>query len=1294
MKKFLSAFIALMMIFTLLSGAVYVYQAKGATSPTIKLGSNYATLANAVGTKDQHYLGEGSWKYNHSTTKFETYIAPDPYFGREITIDDIQSISFHTNKPLPTDGSNPYNFFLVIYTKKDGVNDKGSWFGYRLESEPYFANNLDALADTWVTWTTDSGTNQLRFFDPDTTGTYGTYTDPFLQDIQAGVINWNSYYSGYPTTNIDYGPEKVLYFSFQTGSAWSNSFDGYLDGIIITLKSGDSLTIDLEDGTDTVWVDDDWAGSTPGIEVAPGKFYGYNAFNKIQDGIDAVSAGGTVNVFPGNYNQDEANGYDPLTGGSGSSNFNIFVNKPVTIQGVKADGTPITNANDVAAFVIPKRDTPSGNLSTIFVQADNVTISGLDITAYNDSDYNFKTISVIGNNVTIKNCKIHALDQVSCIYMYDPRYNSSTDISYITTYRIEGNILIADEDLSDGTYASGIRISSGPGWTGDVVDRLITGNTFTNGSYGIEFVGAGGDPWDVYPVGAATINGNNFTGQDKGSVIAWGKYKDTEGYGALDWDGIFANNTFDKSVIVKKPDNTVEYYDDVSGTHNFYFIRGIYSGIQRYPISKVAQSGDTIMVGPGTYTEQILIQKSLTLVGAGKDVAIVKAPATLPPASDPSSSIVIVSGASVNAEISGFTIEGPGPSRCGSISSGIFVRDGANAYIHNNQILDIRDNPFSGCQNGIAIQIGQYSLSTSGTATIENNIITGYQKGGIVVDNAGSSAIISNNVITGAGTTDVTAQNGIQISRGATATISGNKVSGNSYHKEGSSWDYGACGILLYQSGTVSLTGGNNLTGNDQNYYAFETTGTLSLGAEVFGASTAPITKGYHIVLASNTNLDASSCTFEGVNPASATLDQLFAIEDRIWHTVDDPTYTGLVRVKPGNIYVTHTEPTAKIEYGVDAAMPGDTVNVAAGTYTEPQIIIDKPLTLRGAGIDQSIIDGGNATLTNKGLIRIVAFGNVTVEGFTIKNAGGPSVTDNGDGKLNVGIYTQSDSDAATYTISNVKILGTNNPNDEEDYGLYSHGGKETLILTHSIITETSGNAILMERHTGPTEISYNTLDAGCYGIDPIFYMTYGDVNITTLQKISNNTIDVSTGITSTDNVTAISFMGAFTHGDDDLGNGKFTNILIEGNTITGLRENRRGISLYNDDYGDGTGGEIAGAIIRNNTITGTGSPSSNCFGIRLAGYITNTNINHNVISGANVGVLVTTARNSWSVVPVGTIVNYNSISNNVLYEIKWDGDGATWLDARYNWWGSADGPAPSKIYGLVQYIPYLTSWP
>jgi hypothetical protein len=367
----------------------------------------------------------------------------------------------------------------------------------------------------------------------------------------------------------------------------------------------------------------------------------------------------------------------------------------------------------------------------------------------------------------------------------------------------------------------------------------------------------------------------------------------------------------------------------------------------------------------------------------------------------------------------------------------------------------------------------------------------------------------------------------------------------------------------------------------------------------------------------------------------------------------------------------------AVIQDAINAASSGGTVIVYSGTYYENQIVINKALTVQGAGWVSTVIDGGGATLTSAGLVRIVANGDVTFSGFTVRNAGGPpNGGDYHDDLTNVGIYAQSSSSSATYIISGNKIFGTNEPDDWEDYGFYTNGGQEHLTFSTNIVMETAGNAVLVERHVGVTDIIYNTLDAGCWGIDPIYFMTYGGQDITSLQNVSNNTIDVGTGTNphgSGDNkITAIGFSSAYLGcaGVDDTG--KYTNIEICDNVINNVQAYERGIALDNFAWGDGSGGEISGAVIRGNVIDGVSAiPPS--FGIRLSGLVTDVVIEENVIAGCDMSIWGTADYyGDGTAYPVGTLIYYNNFDGN--------GEGLIWggsvlFDARFNWWGDASGP-------------------
>ncbi len=218
-----------------------------------------------------------------------------------------------------------------------------------------------------------------------------------------------------------------------------------------------------------------------------------------------------------------------------------------------------------------------------------------------------------------------------------------------------------------------------------------------------------------------------------------------------------------------------------------------------------ASLGDTIEVAAGTYDEQLTITTN-GLILQGKTGAKI-APTSLTASSTGEKAIITVDGAT-GVVIDGFTIEGP----VDGINYGVMVVDGGEATIKNNAIKAIRDEAFSGRQSGIAILV--YHTST---ATIDNNSITDFQKGGIVVDNEGSSATITGNTVTGAGKTDVTAQNGIQISRGASAVVRGNFISDIWYDTgvPGQGQEpWWSAGLLLYDVSPSQIKDSQNMFRN------------------------------------------------------------------------------------------------------------------------------------------------------------------------------------------------------------------------------------------------------------------------------------------------------------------------------------------------------------------------------------------------------------------------------------------------------------------------------------------------
>jgi hypothetical protein len=165
-----------------------------------------------------------------------------------------------------------------------------------------------------------------------------------------------------------------------------------------------------------------------------------------------------------------------------------------------------------------------------------------------------------------------------------------------------------------------------------------------------------------------------------------------------------------------------------------------------------------------------------------------------------------------------------GPGTSGNVSANVsganyygVVADGAAVNISSSQIHNIGENPFNGSQHGVAVlytTVHQDGSTTGNDAkgTLSDSTISLYQKNGVVVSGTKAAVTVKNNQVTGNGPVSYIAQNGIQISFGATASVTGNSVSGHFYTPA----TVTACGLLFYQAGGVKQSG-NTLFANQTN---------------------------------------------------------------------------------------------------------------------------------------------------------------------------------------------------------------------------------------------------------------------------------------------------------------------------------------------------------------------------------------------------------------------------------------------------------------------------------------------
>lgn len=222
-----------------------------------------------------------------------------------------------------------------------------------------------------------------------------------------------------------------------------------------------------------------------------------------------------------------------------------------------------------------------------------------------------------------------------------------------------------------------------------------------------------------------------------------------------------------------------------------------------------ASPGDYIRVCPGTYPEQVTINKSL-LLRADNGVTVIPSGVVsnaTGPSGDAIAAIIVAENAE-NVDFEGFIVDGSANrlTECSPRLIGILYDNASGAIRHNAVRNTQLESSLNGCQSGNAIEVESTSGTQSKVGIGENSIDT-YQKNGITANEPGSLVLMDGNAVTGIGPTTGAAQNGIQIGFGANGRIINNVVADNVYSPcvSVSNCPANASGILIYQSDGVTI---------------------------------------------------------------------------------------------------------------------------------------------------------------------------------------------------------------------------------------------------------------------------------------------------------------------------------------------------------------------------------------------------------------------------------------------------------------------------------------------------------
>jgi hypothetical protein len=242
-----------------------------------------------------------------------------------------------------------------------------------------------------------------------------------------------------------------------------------------------------------------------------------------------------------------------------------------------------------------------------------------------------------------------------------------------------------------------------------------------------------------------------------------------------------------------------------------------------------ATAGGTVLVCPGTYPEQITINKNLTVKGvtAGNATGARIVPPTtgmtqtvptlviggfLTPIAP---QVLVQTAKSVN--FANLTVDGAndGIASCAPYLVGILFQNASGTLSYMSVVNQILGPTLTGCQGGLGILV-QSGGGLKSVVDVADSVVQNFAKNGITGTEVGTKLTIERTHVIGIGLTPLVAQNGVEFGFGSTGSISDSSVADVSYVDPESA---ASVGILLVGSPNVTVKN-NVVTNTDTGVYA------------------------------------------------------------------------------------------------------------------------------------------------------------------------------------------------------------------------------------------------------------------------------------------------------------------------------------------------------------------------------------------------------------------------------------------------------------------------------------------